>query len=188
MSIRQRFRLGMLTVALLGGWTASATTQLRVDVTQLSQEADAVVHGVVRRVESRWSGDGRRIVTDIEVQVTDPLKGQPGSTVLVTQPGGEVGDVGQTVHGLATFKKDEEVVVFLRKRGASAFRVAGMAQGKFQVRRDEAGKPAMVIPEHSDALLLDPVTRKPTTATQKPRTLEELKATVRAALKKGSTP
>ncbi|NVJ20388.1 MULTISPECIES: hypothetical protein [Myxococcus] len=182
MSIRQLFRMGMVTVALLGALPAAATTQLRVDLSQLSRDSDTVIHGVVRRVESRWSGDGRRIVTDVEVEVKEPLKGQPGNTVLVTQPGGQVGDIGQVVHGLASFKTGEEVVIFLRKRGTQAFRLSGEAQGKYQVQRDAAGKPAMAVPEPSEALLLDPVTRQPTTVVEKPRTLAELKAAIRAAL------
>lgn len=186
MSIRQLVRMGMVTVVLLVALPAAATTQLRMDLPQLSQQSDAVVHGVVRRVESRWAGDGQRIVTDVEVEVVEPLKGQPGGTVLVTQPGGEVGDIGQVVHGLASFKTGEEVVIFLRKRGAKAFRLSGEAQGKYQVQRGEVGKPVMAVPEPSEALLLDPVTRQPTTSTQKSRTLDDLKAAIRAALKESA--
>ena len=134
---------------------------LRVDLPELAQTADAVVHGTVRRVESRWSGDGRRIVTDVEIQVTETLKGQPGSTVLVTQPGGRVGDIGQVVNGLASFTAGEEVVVFLERRGAAApSACTGMAQGKYQVQRSADGSRALAVPEATgDALLLDPDTR-----------------------------
>lgn len=190
MSIRQVFRT-LLLAAFLGALPAGATTQLRVELPELARGADAVVHGVVRRVQSRWSGDKMRIVTDVEIQVTESLKGQPGGTVLVTQPGGSVGDVGQVVHGLASFTAGEEVVVFLEKRGASAFRVASLAQGKYQVKRDADGKTALAVPEPSEALLLDPVTRKPTASALQPLTLAELKAAVRAALgsaPKGQTP
>ena len=188
MFIRQVFRT-LLLVALLGALPASATTQLAMDLPALARGADAVVHGVVRRVESRWSGDKMRIVTDVEIQVTESLKGQPGGTVLVTQPGGRVGDVGQVVHGLASFTAGEEVVVFLEKRGARAFRVSSMAQGKYQVKRDADGKAALAVPEPSEALLLDPVTRKPSASALRPLTLAELKAAVQAALgPKGQTP
>ncbi len=188
MFVRQVFRT-LLLAALLGALPASATTQLAMDLPALARGADAVVHGVVRRVESRWSGDKMRIVTDVEIQVTESLKGQPGGTVLVTQPGGRVGDVGQVVHGLASFTAGEEVVVFLEKRGARAFRVSSMAQGKYQVKRDADGKAALAVPEPSEALLLDPVTRKPSASALRPLTLAELKAAVQAALgPKGQTP
>jgi hypothetical protein len=183
MTIRFALR-ALLSLSLLLGLPAGATTLIRRDVAELSSLSDTVVHGTVRRVQSRWSGDRRRIITDVEIQVTDTLKGQPGGTVLVTQPGGTVGDIGQTVHGLASFTPGEEVVVFLERRGRVAFEVSGMAQGKFQVRRGADGKTLLAVPEPTDALLLDPVTREPTTSALKPLPLSELKASVRTALER----
>jgi len=73
--------------------------------------------------------------------------------------------------------------VFLEKRGAKAFRVSSMAQGKYQVQRAADGKAALAVPEPSEALLLDPVTRKPTASSLRPLTLEELKSAIRGALR-----
>jgi hypothetical protein len=173
----------LLATALLIGVPAAATTMLRINLPELSQKADTIVHGTVRRMESRWSGDRRRIITDVEIEVTEALKGQAGSTVLLIQPGGKVGDIGQTVHGLATFTPGEEVVVFLDRQGANAFRVTAMAQGKYQVRRSADSRSALAVPEHTgEALLLDPTTRQPTTSGQRTLTLEELKTSIRTAL------
>jgi hypothetical protein len=172
----------LLAAALLLGLPAAATTMLRIDLPELARTADTVVHGTVRRMESRWSGDRRRIVTDVEIEVTETLKGQASHTVLLVQPGGRVGDIGQKVHGLASFTPGEEVVVFLERRGPSAFRVTGMAQGKYQVRRSE-DRSVLAVPESTgDTLLLDPATRQPTASMQRTITLEELKAAIRTAL------
>ena len=177
----------LLPFVLLLCLPASATTMLRADLPELAQSSDAIVHGTVRRVESRWSGDGRRIVTDVEIQVTEALKGQPGSSVLVTQPGGQVGDIGQVVSGLASFSPGEEVVVFLVRHGAQAFRVTGMAQGKYQVQRSADGKSAMAVPAPTgDTLLLDPVTRQPTRSSLQALSLTELKSSIRTALQQQS--
>ncbi|WP_375766331.1 hypothetical protein NR798_32160 [Archangium gephyra] len=184
----------LLPFVLLLSLAASATTMLRADLPELAQTSDAIVHGTVRRVESRWSGDGRRIVTDVEIQVTEALKGQAqvgqaGGTVLVTQPGGRVGDIGQRVSGLAAFAPGEEVVVFLERRGKQAFRVSGMAQGKYQVQRTEGGKSAMAVPEPTgDVLLLDPDTRQPTASSLRSLSLTELKAAIRTALEQQQPP
>jgi hypothetical protein len=173
----------LLAALLLLGLPAAATTMLRMDLPVMAQGSDTVVHGTVRRVESRWSGDRRRILTDVEIEVTEALKGQPGSTVLLTQPGGKMGDIGQVVHGTASFTPGEEVVVFLERRGASAFQLTGMSQGKYQVKRAEDGKTALAVPEDTQqVLLLDPDTRQATASTRKTLTLQELKAAVRAAL------
>ncbi|RKH13738.1 hypothetical protein D7V97_04740 [Corallococcus sp. CA053C] len=182
MSIRQSVRT-LVLAALLGGLPVGATTMLRADLPQMAQASDAVVQGVVRRVQSRWSGDKLRIVTDVEIQVTESLKGQPGGTVLVTQPGGRVGDIGQVVSGLASFSEGEEVVVFLEKKGAAAFRLAGMAQGKYQVQRSASGASAMAVPAPTgDAVLIDPKTHQESVSSAKPVTLEQLKTAIRAAL------
>ena len=172
----------LLPVVLLLSLSASATTMLRADLPELARSADTIVHGTVRRMESRWSGDGRRILTDVEIQVTETLKGQPGGTVLVTQPGGRVGDIGQQVSGLASFTPGEEVVLFLERRGTRSFRVAGMAQGKYKVQRSEEGTRALAVPEPTDALLVDPDTRQPTTSSLQSLPLAELKASIRTAL------
>jgi hypothetical protein len=173
----------LLVAALLLGLPAAATTMLKMGLPELAQTADTVIHGTVRRVESRWSGDRRRIITDVEIEVTEALKGQAGSTVLVIQPGGRVGDTGQIVHGMASFTEGEEVVVFLDRRGSRAFQVTGLAQGKYQVRRSADNRSALAVPESTkDVLLLEPDTRQPTTAEQKTLTLAELKAAIRTAL------
>ena len=173
----------LLAALLLAGLPAAATTMLRMDVPELAQNSDTVVHGTVRRVESRWSGDRRRILTDVEIEVTESLKGQPGSTVLVVQPGGKMGDIGQMVHGMASFTPGEEVVVFLERRGASAFQLSGMSQGKYQVRRAADNPTALAVPEDlQHVLLLDPETRQASTTARKTLTLQELKAAIRTAL------
>jgi hypothetical protein len=173
----------LLPVVLLLCLPASATTMLRMDLPELTQSADVIVHGTVRRMESRWSGDGRKIVTDVEVEVTETLKGQAGGTVLITQPGGRMGDIGQKVSGLASFTPGEEVVLFLERRGPQAFRVAGMAQGKYQVQRSADGTRTLAVPEPTgDSLLVDPDTRQPTTSSLRTLSLAELRASIRTAL------
>ncbi|MBF5041416.1 hypothetical protein FGE12_03380 [Aggregicoccus sp. 17bor-14] len=179
---RSLLRPPLAALALLLALPAGATSLLRADVPELTAASDAVVRGTVRRVQSRWSGDGQRIVTDVEIEVAEALKGDPGHTVLVTQPGGRVGDVGQKVSGLAAFAPGEEVVVFLQRRGPSAFGVRGMAQGKFHVQRSADGKSVLAVPESlGDARLVDAATGAEVAPTQRTVSLESLRGTVRAA-------
>lgn len=173
----------LLPAVLLLCLSAGATTMLRVDVPELTRSADAIVQGTVRRMESRWSGDGRRIVTDVEIQVAEALKGQPGDTVLVTLPGGRMGELGQKVSGEASFAPGEEVVVFLQRRGPQAFRVSAMAQGKYQVQRSPDGTRVMAVQDSTaEALVLDPTTRRAETLVPQALSLEALKGTIRTAL------
>lgn len=182
-------RAAPAALALLLALPALATTLLRLDLDTLTRDADAVVRGRVVRTESRWTGDGMRIVTDVEVEVAEALKGAPGARVTLTQPGGVVGDIGQLAQGVAAFTSGEEVVLFLERRGggpAAHYRLRGMAQGKFRVERGADGA-AWAVPEAlGDAVLLDPRTRAPAASALQRMPLEALRRDVaRAAARPG---
>lgn len=173
----------LLGLGLVPG-PAAATTLVREDVASLTRTADTVVRGTVLRQASRWTRDGRRIVTEVEVSVAETLKGAAGEpTVRLLQPGGEVGELAQRVDGVARFRAGEEVVVFLRGQGPGPSQVVGMAQGKFRVERSADGRTARAVPEPlGDTVLLDPTTRQATAETPRPTLpLEELRRQVREA-------
>ena len=151
---------------LLGALVANAafaTTLIKADLGQLTRTSDAVVIGKVVAVQSRLSSDGMKIITDAEIQVSQTLKGQVDTTVVVMQPGGEVGEMGQHVAGVAKFAAGEEVAVFLQARGHRFF-VTGLGQGKWRIERGADGKAVAVPPRELGADLVDPVTRKPVAA------------------------
>ncbi len=184
------FALGAAVLALLPTAPAMATSMLAQDIEALTRSSDAVVHGKVKKVESRWTGDHKQIVTDVWIDVVEFIKGKGNQTVVVQQPGGEVGDIGQKVSGLAAFTQGEEVVVFLERQGTERYLVAGMAQGKFRVERSSDQKAAFAIPDSpGDAQLIDPGTGQPTTFDSKPIELDALRAKVKASSKaKSSAP
>lgn len=158
-----------LLVGLLSQ-AALATTLLKVDLGQLTRSSDAVVIGRVQSVQSRFSSDGLKILTDAEISVTQTLKGQVAQAVVVMQPGGAVGDVGQHVAGVARFTPGEEVAVFLEKRGSRYF-VTGLGQGKYRLERWSDGK-TYAVPADLDADLVDPLTRQPVAQDKAPILLE----------------
>lgn len=163
--------------------TAGATTVLYRDVPALTKDSDAIVRGKVTSVQSRWSGDHRRIVTDVQVAVEETLKGAPGRSVTIHQPGGVVGDIGQRVDGLASFGVGEEVLVFLQQRGPSGYLVSGMAQGKYRVERSADGRGVFAVPDpHThQARVVDPLTHEEVNVSPKTWRLDDLRAEVRRA-------
>lgn len=175
---RRWIALAAATIATVG----SATTLLAMDVAALTKSSDAVVRGYVLEVTPRWTSDRARIVTDATIEVSETWKGAPKKTLVAMQPGGEIGEVGQRVEGVATFTPGEEVVLFLEARG-DRFTVAGMAQGKFRLERTSDGKATFARPEPAgEAVLLDPATRQPVAKSGVVLTVEQLKAQVVAAL------
>ena len=175
--------LAALALAVLPAG-ARATSAIALDLPSLAGGSDAGVHGRVTRVQSRWTRDGHLIVTDVEIAVVETLKGPAAQTVVVVQPGGQVGDIGQVVSGLASFSEGEEVVVFLERQGSSRFQVTGLSQGKFRVERSTDGRDAFAVPEASDATLVDPSTRAPVPSPLRILELSELKRQIRAAVRR----
>ncbi len=128
--------LAALLVSLAG--PAAAAVGLAATVEELAGESDAVVRGRVAGRASRWTDGGRRLVTEIILEVNERWRGEAPGRVVLRVPGGERDGVGQRVDGAPAFDDGEEVVVFLRRLPGGAFRVHGLAQGKFRVLEGEA--------------------------------------------------
>lgn len=172
----------LLLVVLSLPAIAQATTVLRADVPALTRLSDTVVRGRVVSLQSHWTGDGLRIVTDVRLEVAEALKGTPARTLTIRQPGGTVGTIGQKVSGLASFRKGEEVVVFLERRGPVHV-VTGLAQGKFHLDRLQDGRVRATPDGSGDARVVDPHTHAPLTPDRAPRSLQRLRAQVQEALR-----
>ncbi len=177
---------GVWVVALLAvtalSETAQASTILKQAVEELARKSAVIARGRVVRAQSRWSGDGMRIITDVELAVSETLKGSPGARVRVTQPGGRVGDIAQTVSGLAAFSEGEEVLVFLGDPRGGRYLVEGAVQGKYRIDRGSDGG-LLAIPESvRDVLFLDPKTRQPVAGESQPLAWTVLRAQIRRAL------
>lgn len=122
---------------------ASASVVVDESVDDMARRVPTIVRGKVVGSMAGWADDRSRIWTWTEVVVTETIKGKPAPTVLVKQPGGEVGPIGQVVAGAATFHEGEEVVLFLEpapdERGV--FRVSSLSAGKVRLG-DWRGQPA----------------------------------------------
>lgn len=171
---------------ILAGWlvlavapSARATTLLALDLKALTDASEVVARGKVLGQRARWTQDHARIITDVELDFTQVLKGElaPGKATVMVQ-GGVVGDIGQRVEGVPSFEAGEDVVVFLEKRGAGRFVVTGMAQGKFSLRPDRDGRLWAHPDDKGHMLLLDASTHAPTSQRQGPLRFEELLAKV----------
>ncbi len=161
---------------------ALATTMLSLSVDGLATGADSVVRGKVVSVVPRWTMDHARIITDTTIEVSETWKGAATRQVVVMQPGGEIGDVGQHVEGIARFSPGEEVVLFLEARGAERFTVAGMAQGRFRVEKQSDGTMQARQDQCGDLYTVDAATRQPVSRPPISLPVEALKQRVRVLI------
>ena len=156
---------------------AGATTLVKLDVPALSRAADVVVRARVEGISSRWSRDGRRILTDVTLRVLERVAGECGELLQLVQPGGVVGELGQKVDGVPPFAPGEEAVLFLERQGP-VHALVGLSQGKWSVER--AAAEARAVPATVGARVVEPGSWQEA-APEAPVPLESLLRKVRAA-------
>ena len=112
--------------------------QIRVDIKDLSKDADLIITGKVSQQTSSWNEDKTRIYTIATIEVEDYIKGNvTGNSVSVKYLGGEVGDVGETYSHVPTFENNEEVLIFLKKNESNSdFSVLYGEEGKISLVND----------------------------------------------------
>jgi hypothetical protein len=131
-----RVVLTTLALATFAATAALATQVIQRTPRELAQESVLIVDGTVTGVRSYWSPDRSRILTETTVAVSSTYKGAGGGIVRVLQPGGVVGNVRMTAHGALSWRRGEEVLLFLEPALNDAFQVAGFSQGKYEIERD----------------------------------------------------
>jgi hypothetical protein len=103
----------------------------------LVDRSEFVLHARCLRSWSAWDEPKRVIWTHTELLLTEGLKGSVGARIVISEPGGVVGEVGMTVEGAPRYRSGEEVVVFLYRTPQGLLRTRGLSQGKFTVTGEE---------------------------------------------------
>jgi len=166
-------------LTLLATCAALASTAVRLDTASLAAASTDVVDGNVVSTSSVWTGDHRRIVTQVVVEIRDTWKGSAAGRVTVVQPGGERDGIGQRVSGVAPLSSGERVVLFLERSGPY-HRVVGLAQGVYRVVPVEGSSELRAVPASLEGLeLVSPSGHQ--AAARTPMSLSALRASVQAA-------
>ena len=107
----------------------------KISVEDLTKEADVIVIGDVKEVESVWSLP--TIYTYSTLSAEKYIKGGEGQErlTIITQGGSKWG-LTVWVEDTPVFTKNEKVLVFLKKAGHE-YSVAGWVQGKYIVENEE---------------------------------------------------
>ena len=129
----------VLVFLLLTGFLASQTSALMVrkSIEELTSEADSILIGKVKKIESQWNEEKTLIYTYVTISVKQHTKTLLGvgevQEIIVKVPGGEVGGIGFKVSDTPQFREGEEVFLFLRMEKLPLFSVAGLFQGKYTI-------------------------------------------------------
>ncbi len=125
---------------------AGAATVRPMTVEALIKSSEYVVYGRVLGNHCVWDDTTRTIWTLTELLVLDGPKGRTGSTVIIRQPGGVLGNVGQLFPGVPRFEPNQEVVVFLNGETGRGLRVTGLHLGVYLVAAADETRVKMVRP------------------------------------------
>jgi hypothetical protein len=162
MRIRQTiFAVGAaLLIACLLATAMFSTTIARMDLRELAQSAQVIVHARCEGLQARW--DGGSIWSDYEFKVIETLKGAPPNIFRVRLPGGRIGHLETKVDGVPHFRSGEEVVLFVEPIPGGGYSITSWAQGTFRIHRNVAGEPRLT-QDTSRFAVFDPATRSFTT-------------------------
>jgi len=132
----------VLTVAVLLGFRAVATTVIPPSFDDLVSRAETIFQGTVVDVRSEWTGEGaqRHIVSYVTFNVDDAIKGHPGARITLNMMGGTVGSETMEVTDAPKFKVGDRDVLFVENNGTQFIPLVGIMHGRFRVKQDETGR------------------------------------------------
>jgi len=110
----------------------------RHDDPSLARVSDVIVTGRVVGIGSARDPQVGFIYTYVTIAVGDLIKGSGiGDELVIKQLGGEVGGIGMVVYDQATFRLDEEVLLFLIERPRDGtLQTSALWQGKWTISRN----------------------------------------------------
>jgi hypothetical protein len=129
----------LCVLIIAGGFYSTPFAQLASsEVESMSKNTDLIILGKVIEQTSGWNENKTRIYTQATIQVEEYLKGSNNSEpVVVSYPGGEVGDVGELYSHMPRFEDNEEVLVFLKKdEKSTSYKILNGEAGKINVITD----------------------------------------------------
>jgi hypothetical protein len=142
-------------ITLVGIAENAAALMLKMSLEELSSGADSIIVGQVLLRKSHWNRDKSDIYTKIVISMEERLKGNVRSDkIVISVPGGKIGDTTVEVTDVADFSVGEKVVIFIHPLtdkqvaedgiditgdDAPWFRIHGGFQGKFTVQDGKVG-------------------------------------------------
>ena len=147
------FRAYLLTcVLLLTAGAASATTIVMPSDEQLIQKSPVIVQGVV--VSTTPVDRGGSIWTETLISVDRTIRGDAAGTIVVSEPGGQLGDRVTVIFGAPRFTVGERVLTFLNATPRGDYQTVDLFVGKFTEDQTVSGQRLWVRNDHEEHVVL----------------------------------
>jgi hypothetical protein len=120
-------------IFLLVCMVAQATLVPALSLEALIDQSEIIVHGRVTRSWPAWDSKHKYIWTHYRIEVLDPIRGNPGTSLVVSEPGGSLDGENMIISGAVDYSVGEEALVFLYRTPVGYLRATGFGQGKYTV-------------------------------------------------------
>jgi hypothetical protein len=171
-----------LPIFLLFCMAAYATLVPSLSLQELIDQSELIVHGRVTRSWAAWDSGRKYIWTHYQIEVIDPIRGNPGASVVASEPGGSVDGFNMTAAGAVEYTPGEQAIVFLYRTSVGYFRATGLGQGKYTVASDGRVHANL---KGLDLVRRDPASHGVSLSTLEGLTLSGFKTRVREAIRSG---
>ncbi|OGC45701.1 hypothetical protein A2V49_01775 [candidate division WWE3 bacterium RBG_19FT_COMBO_34_6] len=127
-------RLNVILILLLSfSFEINFAQMLKVEMEEISVNSHSIIKGIVSKKWSEYEESGKGIITIIEFNVLETIKGVSSRVERVVIPGGIVGDIGRVVSHTPQFYLGEEAIVFITYDYKRRPTVTEWIQGKLQI-------------------------------------------------------
>jgi len=114
---------------------------IKATTADLTSEADNIIRGTVKKIKSEWNNEETFIWSFVTINVSSTIKGKSleEKNISVKIPGGVVGEITQRSEHQVTFKKGEDVILFLKPKiykETEYFHVVRQFHGKFAIQEE----------------------------------------------------
>jgi hypothetical protein len=124
--------------------TETRAQVIKMSAKDLTDKSTAVLYGKCSRVKCEWNDKKDKIYTYVTVVPEAYIKGNLGSEVTLTVPGGQVGNIVYEVSDMPLFVEGEETVAFVWTNPSGKNLVTGGYQGKMKIEKDSKTGKRMV--------------------------------------------
>ena len=128
-------------------------------VEEMIDESAIVVHSKVWRTWTAWDDERQFIWTHYEILVADTLKGSADGKVVISEPGGTVGELSMSIVGSPRYQVGEEVILLAYRTPIGYLRTCGWGQGTFSVQADSASGVKIVRTNRLGVELVEPLSK-----------------------------
>jgi len=142
LAARSLFSLSVVALVVATSSIAYATVVVPLSLSDQVGRADLVVRVRVGAAHSAYVADRGTILTWTELEVTDTLKGQAPSTLVLRQMGGTADGQTMLVPGDAHLRTGDDVIMFLRAdpAGSEDVFLVALAQSAYFVNGQQCSR------------------------------------------------